>query len=96
MAAKSMSSISRVGQRRQIVIPQGICEELKLAVGDFVAIEEHAGMVVIRPQRVADRDDALSAREAAAVRRGMKDVKSGNTVDWLGYKRKHAVGRNAR
>ena len=91
-----MSSIRRVGQRRQVVIPQGICEDLKLAVGDFVAIEAHAGMVVIRPQRLADRDDGLSPREATAVRRGIKDAAAGNTVDWQGYKRKHAVGRKAR
>jgi len=87
-----MNSISRVGQRRQVVIPQAICDDLKLAVGDFVAIEEHAGMVVIRPQKIADRDTVLSPREATVVRRAMKDAKAGNVVDWQGYKRKHAVG----
>lgn len=96
MATKPMVGISRVGQRRQVVIPRGICEDLKLAVGDFVAIEGRAGMVVIRPQRITDRDDVLSRQEGVAVRRGMKDAKTGNIGDWQGYKRTRALGRKAR
>jgi AbrB family looped-hinge helix DNA binding protein len=31
-------AISRLGQRRQVVIPKEICKELGLSVGDFVEV----------------------------------------------------------
>ena len=96
MANGNVDRVGRVGQRRQVVIPQGICEALDLAVGDFVAIEECAGMVVIRPQKVTDREEGVGPREAAAVRRGIKDARAGSVVAWRDYKRKHGVRRKAR
>lgn len=96
MAGQPNPAIGRIGQRRQVVIPQAICDDLKLAVGDFVAIEEHAGLVVIRPQKVTDREAELTPREAASVRRGLRDAAAGRVTDWHSYARKRALGRKAR
>jgi AbrB family looped-hinge helix DNA binding protein len=38
--------ISKLGQRRQVVIPKEICEELGLEVGDFVEVEQVRNTVV--------------------------------------------------
>ena len=47
-------SVSRVGQRGQVVIPQGICEEVSLHEGDFVEVSRAKGAVMIRPKKLVD------------------------------------------
>ena len=95
MAAKDTTTLGGVEQRRQVVIPQRICDELELAVGDIVAIERRAGSVVIRPRKAGDRDDVLTAREAASVRRGLAEASSGGVTDWRQYRNRRAMGRQA-
>jgi bifunctional DNA-binding transcriptional regulator/antitoxin component of YhaV-PrlF toxin-antitoxin module len=95
MALKNAPVISRLGQRRQVVIPKGICDELRLDVGDFVALERRAGAVLIRPQALVDRDDVLTRAEARAVKRGAKDVASGKVVEWSRYKKTRALDRKS-
>jgi len=96
MASKNAPVISRLGQRRQVVIPKGICDELRLDVGDFVALERRAGAVVIRPQSLVDRDDVFTPAEARAMKRGTKDVATGKVVDWNQYKKTRALDRKTR
>ncbi len=31
--------VSKLGQRRQVVIPKSICEELNLETGDFIEVK---------------------------------------------------------
>ena len=50
----------RLGQRRQVVIPKEICEELNLQEGDFVEVTKAQGMVVIEPKKLVDPDDVLT------------------------------------
>ena len=39
--------ISKVGQRRQVVIPKEICDELGLHKGDFVEVTRDKSVVII-------------------------------------------------
>jgi AbrB family looped-hinge helix DNA binding protein len=96
MASKNAAVISRLGQRRQVVIPKGICDDLHLDVGDFVALERRAGAVVIRPQTLVDRDDVFTLAEARAVKRGAKDIAAGKVVGWSQYKNAGVLDRKSR
>ena len=52
--------ISKLGQRRQVVIPKDICEELGLEIGDFVEVQHVEGTVVIKPKKLVDPEDGLT------------------------------------
>ena len=52
--------ISKIGQRRQVVIPKDICDELGLAVGDFVEVNRVNNTVVIKRKKLVDADDELT------------------------------------
>jgi AbrB family looped-hinge helix DNA binding protein len=80
MATKNPASISRVGQRRQIVIPKRIAEELHLAVGDFVAVQRHLGSVVIKPQRLVDAGDTLTPAEGKLLKKAEQQMRRGQSV----------------
>jgi AbrB family looped-hinge helix DNA binding protein len=94
MAGKSATTqerIGRVGQRRQVVIPREMLETLNLHEGDFVAFIRHANGVLIKPKRVVDPDDVLTAAEAKKVRQGAKQIKEGRFKLWRDVK--HELGR---
>ncbi len=80
-------AISRLGQRRQVVIPKEICEELELQEGDFVEITRRQGMVVIKPKKLVDADDILSPEEEKIVEKGFAQLKRGEYVTWEELKR---------
>lgn len=40
---EEITAISKIGQRRQVVIPRGICEDLGIKEGDFVEVKESKG-----------------------------------------------------
>ncbi|OOP55451.1 MAG: hypothetical protein AYP45_14755 [Candidatus Brocadia carolinensis] len=81
-------SISKVGQRRQVVIPKEICEDLGLKEGDFVEVKESKGAVLIRPKRLVDSDDILTPEAEALIRKGEAQLKKGEYVSWDDLKRK--------
>jgi hypothetical protein len=58
--------IGRVGQRRQVVLPRELFEQLKMRDGDFVAFAQ---------KQVVDRDDVLTPAEEKIVRRGIAQLK---------------------
>jgi AbrB family looped-hinge helix DNA binding protein len=72
--------ISKLGQRRQIVIPKEICEELGLEVGDFVEVRQVKNTVVIQPKRLVDADEVLTRKEEAIVRKGEAQIRRGEYV----------------
>ena len=72
--------ISKLGQRRQVVIPKDICQELGLEVGDFVEVRQVKNTVVIKPKRVVDPDDILTPEEEAIVRKGEAQLRRGEYV----------------
>jgi bifunctional DNA-binding transcriptional regulator/antitoxin component of YhaV-PrlF toxin-antitoxin module len=71
--------IGRVGQRRQVVIPREIFENLDMRVGDFVAVEQLGRSVIIKPKKLVDPDNALTPTEARKVRHALKQVRQGKT-----------------
>lgn len=74
--------ICKLGQRRQVVIPKEICEELGLEEGDFVEVTSRQGTVVIKPKKLVDAHDVLSPDEAAFVRKGEAQLRKGEYVAW--------------
>ena len=78
-----MAAVSRIGQRRQVVIPKHVFDALKLRAGDFVEVSAEGGRLQMRPKRLVDiGDDALSASEAVKVRRGEAEIKAGRSKSW--------------
>ena len=83
--------IGKIGQRRQVVIPKDICEELGLAVGDYVEVLHVKGTVVIKPKKLVDADDVLTPEEEAIVRKGERELRQGKSKPWSQIK--HALAR---
>jgi AbrB family looped-hinge helix DNA binding protein len=84
--APAQERTARVGQRRQVVIPRDILETLKLQAGDFVAFTEKRDGVLIKPKRMVDPDDTLTPGEAKVVRRGLAQLKRGESKPWRAVK----------
>jgi AbrB family looped-hinge helix DNA binding protein len=81
-------AISRLGQRRQVVIPKKICEELGLSVGDFVEVRMTRGLATVKPKKLVDPDDILTPEEEKRVRTGEAQLKRGKYVLWEDAKKK--------
>jgi len=85
--------ISKLGQRRQVVIPKDICDELGLQEGDFVEVTSAEGQVLITPKKVVDADEVLTPAQRAVIDTRLaaaeEDIKAGRvsgpfaTVDHL-------------
>lgn len=72
--------VSKLGQRRQVVIPKEICDDLGLEIGDFVEVERARGTVVIKPKKLVDAEDVLTPEEEEIVRRGEEQLRRGEYV----------------
>lgn len=83
--------ISKLGQRRQVVIPKSICEELGIDIGDFVEVERVKGTVVIKPKKLVDAEDTLTPEEEQVVRKGERQLRQGQSKSWQQIK--HALAR---
>ncbi|MGH8588310.1 MAG: AbrB/MazE/SpoVT family DNA-binding domain-containing protein [Gammaproteobacteria bacterium] len=86
-------SVSKLGQRRQVVIPKTIWEDLGLEVGDFVEVERVEGTVVIKPKKLVDAEDVLSPEEEKIVHRGEEQIRRGEyvTLEKLEYEMGHTA-----
>jgi bifunctional DNA-binding transcriptional regulator/antitoxin component of YhaV-PrlF toxin-antitoxin module len=84
MSTKTTTSvrepIGRLGQRREVVIPREICDQLHLHEGDFVAFARRANGVFIKPKRLADPDDTLRAKESAQLKKAEQQMRQGKFV----------------
>lgn len=74
--------VSRIGQRRQIVIPKKVFDALNLAEGDFMEVTVEHGRVAMTRKRLVDADDTLTAAEARKVRHAENQIKAGKTKPW--------------
>ena len=79
-----------MGQRRQVVIPREIFENLDMREGDFVAVEQHGRSVVIKLNKLIDPDDVITTSEAKRLRRSLKQTRQGKTQPWSQVK--HELG----
>jgi AbrB family looped-hinge helix DNA binding protein len=81
------ATVSRIGQRRQVIIPKRVFDALKLRAGDFVEVSAEGGRLEMRPKRLVDiGDEVLSASEAAKVRCGEAEIKAGRSQSWRSVK----------
>jgi len=85
---RNVMPISKLGQRRQVVIPKEICEELGLREGDFVEVMSRQGAVVIKPKKLVDADEVLAPAEEEIVRKGEEQLRKGEYVHWEDVKKK--------
>ena len=90
-SAPPVAAVSRIGQRRQVVIPKAVFEALRLQEGDFVEVTVERGRVAMRPKRLVDVDDVLTKSEAAKMRQGEAQLKAGRSKPWRTIK--HDLGR---
>jgi AbrB family looped-hinge helix DNA binding protein len=85
--------ICKLGQRRQVVIPKEICDELGLQEGDYLEVTSAQGKVIIKPKKLVDADDMLTPAQRAVIDKRLadaeEDIKAGRvsgpfaTVDQL-------------
>ena len=90
-SASSTAAVSRIGQRRQVVIPKAVFEALRLQEGDFVEVTVERGRLAMQPKRLVDVSNVLTKREAAKVRQGEAQLKAGRSKPWRTIK--HDLGR---
>ena len=81
-SAQGRVALSRIGQRRQVVIPKAVFDTLGLVEGDFVEVTAENRRVVMQPKRLVDLDDTLTSTEARKVRAGLAFVRKGRTKPW--------------
>lgn len=75
-------AIGKLGQRRQVVIPKEICEEVGLYEGDFLEVEFYKGNIVIKPKKLVDSDDIITPEEEKIVLKGEKQLLQGKAKTW--------------
>jgi len=92
------ASFSRVGKRRQVVIPKRVCEAIGLQEGDFVEVQRAEGAVLIKPKKLVDADDLLTPEEEALVRRGEVQLRRGEyvTLEQLRHELDHPIVKRRR
>jgi AbrB family looped-hinge helix DNA binding protein len=78
--AATEERIGRVGQRRQVVIPREILDNLNMRAGDLVAVAQRGDSVVIKRKTLIDPDDVLTPAEAALVKKAEREMKQGKYV----------------
>ncbi len=83
--------MSRIGQRRQVVIPKAIFDSLGLREGDFMEITTNRRGVFMKPKKPFDADDVLTPAEATKVRKGEAQLRRGQSSSWRAVK--HDLGR---
>jgi AbrB family looped-hinge helix DNA binding protein len=76
------AAVSRIGQRRQVVIPKAIFDKLRLREGDFMEITTEAGRVSMKPKKLVDTEDVLTPAEMRKVQHGLKQLREGKTRPW--------------
>ena len=82
-----LRSVGRIGQRRQVVIPKGICDRLGLREGDFVELAERHDRIIIKPKKLVDPEDTLTPEEERTVAKGFRQLKRGEYITWNQLKR---------
>lgn len=76
------TGLSRIGQRRQIVIPKLVFDQMGLAMGDFLEIRREGGRLVMQPKRLVDVEAPLTPTEAKLVRKGEAELRKGKGKSW--------------
>lgn len=72
-------AIAKVGPRHQVVIPKDVFEKMRLAAGDYVDISFRKNHARIEPRKIVprDEDEPIGPKTRAALRRALREVRSG-------------------
>lgn len=76
----------KIRTNRQVTVPKVIFDDLGLKEGDYVDVSLQGSDIVIRPKRLVDFDDTLSAEEEQLVERGFRELREGKSVAWSALK----------
>jgi AbrB family looped-hinge helix DNA binding protein len=76
------AALSRIGQRRQVVIPKAIFEAMQLKAGDVMEVTAERGRVSMKPRKLIDADEVLTSKETKQLRHGLKQAREGKTRPW--------------
>ena len=89
---------SKLGQRRQVVIPRDLCKQVGLEVGDYIEVVVQGGTVIIKPKKLVDADLVLTPEEAIIVRKGREELKRGEyvTLEELDHELDHSALKRGR
>ena len=81
---KERTVTSRIGRRRQVVIPKSICDKLGLYEGDAVEVTKSNDRIVIKPIKRArnPRLETLTPEEERVVAKGLKQLREGDSLTW--------------
>jgi bifunctional DNA-binding transcriptional regulator/antitoxin component of YhaV-PrlF toxin-antitoxin module len=85
-AAEHEQPISRIGQRRQVVIPLSIFKTLNFQAGDFVAFARHGNGLLLKPKRVVETGETLTPTESKRLRQSLKQTRQDKTRPWAEIK----------
>jgi AbrB family looped-hinge helix DNA binding protein len=88
--ATRTSALSRIRQRRQVIIPKKVFDALALAEGDLLEVTAENGGIAMKLQTPAYAGDTLTAADAKKVRHAMAQLTAGKTRPWA--KVKHDLG----
>lgn len=75
--------ISKLGQRRQVVIPKEICDELGIEEGDFLEVTSAEGKVIIKPKKLVDTDDVLTPAQRAVIDKRLAEAEEDIKAGWV-------------
>lgn len=74
-------ALSKLGNRRQVVIPQAICDQIGLKAGDFLEIvRSENNQILLKPKKLVDWEDTLTPEEEEMVARGLRDIEEGRVL----------------
>lgn len=73
-------AISKMGNRRQVVIPKQICDDIGIKAGDFVEVVRNEKNIIIKPKKLVDLEDTLTPKEEELVAEGVRDIAQGNVI----------------
>ena len=79
---RETATVGRLGQRRQVVVPRKLCEELGLREGDFLEVTRNKDRIIIKPKKLVDPEDTLTPKEERIVANGFRQLKKGQYVTW--------------
>lgn len=74
-------SLVKVMQRRQVVIPKEVFEQLNLKEGDYLEASVENGKIIYTPKQVVDRDDWYWTEEGQqTIEASLKEAEAGNLI----------------
>jgi AbrB family looped-hinge helix DNA binding protein len=78
----------KISTDRRVTIPKSIFDALGLREGQFVEVTCRNGVIIIKPTDNVDFGDILIPADKASLRRGLAQVKRGESIPWDEVKRR--------